>query len=300
MGGRRHGSRRARWCGARSVASRAPLRSAHRRGTRAVRIRGCCDWDAKRARRARDCGQGRFRRLERGARSGHGAAPRSMEGEAANAIGGTAVTNSKKGRDRSGSPRCEPNGLRSRALARVHAQYERRIMNNVHRAEYVECLVAELLGPEWTLPWTCGYDWAPWDLQHESGCKLEVKQSAARQPWHKGDDYTASPPRFDIGPRKQYETFEGVRKEGPVRPAHIYVFAWNGETRERRADHRDPEHWTFFVLRAERLPGEQQSIGLSRLGAMVEGVPFDQVADSVTHLMEESSTAARRCSCSTR
>ena len=35
----------------------------------------------------------------------------------------------------------DPKVLHERALARLHRQYERRIMNNVHRAEYVECLV---------------------------------------------------------------------------------------------------------------------------------------------------------------
>ena len=35
------------------------------------------------------------------------------------------------------------------------------LMLPIHRADYVECLVATLLGPAWTLPWTNGYDWAP-------------------------------------------------------------------------------------------------------------------------------------------
>ena len=32
-------------------------------------------------------------------------------------------------------------------------------MNNTHRAEYVECLVVNLLGNAWTLPWAEGWDW---------------------------------------------------------------------------------------------------------------------------------------------
>ena len=180
----------------------------------------------------------------------------------------------------------DPKVLHERALSRLHRQYKRRIMNNVHRAEYVECLVAEILGPKWTLPWTCGYDWAPWDFEHDSRCKLEVKQSAARQPWHMGENYSASPPRFDIAPRKGYYSRESVWIEKPSRHAALYVFAWHGETRECRVDHGDPEQWTFFVLPSRCLPAMQKSIGLSVLEAKVEGVPFDQVAESVGHLME--------------
>lgn len=51
----------------------------------------------------------------------------------------------------SGARGVDPEGIRERTLSRLHEQFERRIMNNVHRGEYVECLVAKLLGPEWAL-----------------------------------------------------------------------------------------------------------------------------------------------------
>ncbi|MDE2914563.1 MAG: hypothetical protein OXL68_16740 [Paracoccaceae bacterium] len=51
-----------------------------------------------------------------------------------------------------------------------------------HRQEYLVCLVAELLAPEWVSPWTMGHDWAPWDLEHGSGARIQIKQSAARDP----------------------------------------------------------------------------------------------------------------------
>ncbi len=92
-------------------------------------------------------------------------------------------------------------------------------MNNVHRAEYVECLLTELLGSGWTLPWTQEYDWAPWDPEHDSGCRLEVEQSAARQPRHTGENATAGPARFDIAPRTGYRRRHGVWIDEPGRPA---------------------------------------------------------------------------------
>ena len=169
-------------------------------------------------------------------------------------------------------------------------------MNNVHRAEYVECLVAELLGPEWTLPWRENYDWAPWDLRHASDWKLEVKQSAARQPWHTGENFSASPPRFDIAPCTGYWRRDGVWIDEPGRPADIYVFAWHGETREDRVDHRDPEQWMFFILPSRCLPEMQKGIGLTVLERKVKGVRYGGVLHSVARLMKGNPTTG---SCST-
>ena len=117
--------------------------------------------------------------------------------------------------------------LQDRALDTVFDRYNRCVMNNIQRGDYAECLVAELLGPEWVLPWTTGYDWAPWDLKHRSTkVKIEIRQSAARQPWDTCEDFEAKPPKFDIAPRKGYWTRdndEWIPKRG--RHAPIYIFA---------------------------------------------------------------------------
>ena len=79
--------------------------------------------------------------------------------------------------------------------------------------------------------------WELWDLQNDSGVKLEVKQGAAAQSWRG----FPSSPRFDIAPR-----------DGFGRSAHIYVFAC-GEGYET-ADHRDPNEWEFYVVAEGDLP----------------------------------------------
>ena len=61
------------------------------------------------------------------------------------------------------------NSVQEQTLATVFGRYDRCVTNNIHRADYVECLVATLLGPAWTLPWRSGNDWAPWGLEHVSG-----------------------------------------------------------------------------------------------------------------------------------
>ena len=177
--------------------------------------------------------------------------------------------------------------LRKRTLDTVLRQYNRKIMNNIHRAEYVECLVANLLGGRWTLPWTDGWDWAPWDLRHDSGTKLEVKQSAARQRWHREEDFVAKPPRFDIAPRKGYWMAKGDWVDVRGRAADIYVFAWHPETSAKLADQRDPGQWMFYVVRTEYLPPEQKSIGLAGIKERAPMVRADALASAIESLLNE-------------
>ena len=153
--------------------------------------------------------------------------------------------------------------LKQRTLDTVLGRYNRKIMNNIHRAEYVECLVAILLGKRWTLPWTEGWDWASWDLRHDTGTTLEIKQSAALQPWSRKENSRTRFPRFDIAPRKGYWKTGNKWVDGPGRAADIYVFAWHPETNEQHADQRDPEQWTFYVVKTKDLPPQQKTINLS-------------------------------------
>ena len=165
------------------------------------------------------------------------------------------------------------------------SRYDRPVMNNVHRAEYGECMVAELLEPNWVLPWMDGYDWAPWDLHDGSGMKIEIKQSAALQTWQAGRGEQARSPRFDIAPRKGYWTADATWIDNPARPANIYVFAWHPEMEESVADHRSPGQWKFFVVPSDRLPPEQRSIGLAGLKRLAEAVGFESLASTVRELV---------------
>lgn len=156
--------------------------------------------------------------------------------------------------------------LQEQALETVSERYNRRVMNNIHRAEYLECLVAALLGPDWILPWKTGYDWAPWDLEHiSSGTRIEIKQSAAYQPWHSDDHVQRNSPRYDISPRKGYWTRDSQWIDNPGRPAHIYIFAWHPVTDRELVDHRMPEQWIFHAAPSGILPARQGSISLSAL-----------------------------------
>ena len=173
------------------------------------------------------------------------------------------------------------------AFALLRLRYERRIMSNVDRAGFVECMVRTLLGTEWELMWILGDDWAPWDIEHSlSGAKIEIKQSAARQSWHPQNVSTRGVPRFDIKPRRQYLPTERRWTGKPARAADLYIFCWHPEARRQFADHGDPGQWEFIVVPTQRLPTGQKTIGLPGLRKLGESVRSDALAMAVEKILE--------------
>ncbi len=156
--------------------------------------------------------------------------------------------------------------MHNRILEMLIRRYDRRIMNNVQRGDYVECMIATALGADWRLTSEEGWDWAAWDCEHAaSGARLEIKQSAARQSWDREADGPRRNPGFDVRPRKGYWPKDGgAWVTHPGRLADVYVFAWHGKADEE-ADHRDATQWRFFVVAERLLPTGHKSVGLSRL-----------------------------------
>ena len=143
--------------------------------------------------------------------------------------------------------------------------YEQPLINNVHRGDYVECMIALALEPAWRLtkPWTS------WDLVHEkTGARIEVKQSAAVAPWAQ---VRPARGRFDIRLRTGYYSEDGAWTKTPQRKRHacLYVFAWHPRE-DTNADHRRLDQWEFFVVAETCLPPEQGSISLGPLIELVE------------------------------
>jgi hypothetical protein len=135
-------------------------------------------------------------------------------------------------------------------------------MSNLTRPIYVEAMVKMILGDRWTLL----ADWNGWDLERDDKKRLEVKQSAARQPWSAALGSKPSPARFDIAPRKGYWTDDGSRWVDQVgRFADVYVFAHHPVFDEDLCDQRDSAQWQFWILPTPKLPESQKSIGIDRL-----------------------------------
>jgi hypothetical protein len=129
------------------------------------------------------------------------------------------------------------------------------LISNMYRGLIAEIVIGAALGPKWHL---CSGDWKSWDFQHVDGCRLEVKQSAARQTWT--GSRKATSPIFDIRARTGY--FEGAEWfPQPGRPAQIYVFAHH-PVMDGSADHCDPAQWRFHIVPVPLLPiGKRISLG---------------------------------------
>lgn len=178
-----------------------------------------------------------------------------------------------------GQPHAE---LRRRIEALLVQRY-RGVINNVHRGDYVECLVAEAAGKGWNLTWAAGLDWALWDISHESGARIEVKQSAARQTWDLKEQAPQRTGKFSIRLKSWHWNEDGVWKELPnrARTADIYVFAWHGERRHCRANHADPAQWRFYVVAESELPYLQESITLTNLDGLASPCGFGELGREI-------------------
>ena len=153
----------------------------------------------------------------------------------------------------------------------VTRAYQAPVMNNVHRSEYVEAMVAVALVES---GWSRTMPWDSWDFEHkELELKMEVKQSAAAQAWSPGR--ASSPPRFDIRARTGYWDRSGRWRSAPGRHADVYVFAWHGGV-GKSTDQREPMSWQFYVVRERDLP-DQKTIGLSAIQRLAQPCRADRL-----------------------
>ncbi|WSH64901.1 hypothetical protein U8Q05_25780 [Rhizobium ruizarguesonis] len=163
--------------------------------------------------------------------------------------------------------------------AAANAMFGNTLVNNVHRAILVEALVSRALNADWT--WV-SKDWAWCDFIHQGGTRLEVKQSAARQTWHKDGD-PPSKSSFDIAARQG--AWEGSKWiPGNGRNAEIYVFGHHPLT-GAEADHADPVQWVFHVVPTSLLPPPpRRVISLAALAGLSRSVHVEELGQEVERI----------------
>jgi hypothetical protein len=151
------------------------------------------------------------------------------------------------------------NDIALRLAARI---FDQPIIQNQYRSAFVEAMIEPYLSVgRWRYT---GDGWSGWDFERDDGSRLELKQSAAHQTWSDARQLKTKG-AFDIASRTGY-FYEGGTKYAaePGRCAQIYVFAWN-PIYGPDTDHRNPDQWEFFVLRAKLLPEGQKTIALSKI-----------------------------------
>ena len=159
--------------------------------------------------------------------------------------------------------------------------YRTPIMNNVHRSEYVEAIVAVAL---LDAGWKRTTSWDSWDFEHESGWRMEFKQSAAAQAW--SHRRASSRPRFDIRARSGYWDRSGRWRSSPGRHADVYVFAWHQEV-GKSADQREPMSWQFYIVRERDLP-DQKTIALSVIRRLSQSCRTDELHSRLEAVMTQA------------
>ena len=177
-----------------------------------------------------------------------------------------------------------PNCLHQRILRRLLSPYDTPLMGNSYRGAYIEVLIAEALGSDWSLS---GNDWGPWDLQHRNGARLEVKQSAALQPWaSSGALRRIRKPTFDISFKRGFwrDVNDWAPIAAPARLADLYVFAWHPVIDPALADHRNPAQWQFYVVEERRLHPRRKTITLNPLRKRTVAIPYVSLAKAVTRI----------------
>jgi hypothetical protein len=154
------------------------------------------------------------------------------------------------------------------------AAFGERLISNIYRGLIAEVIVGAALRPEWQL---CSGDWRGWDFEHVDGCRLEVKQSAARQTWT--GSRSATNPIFDIRARSGY--FKGADWiPQPGRLAQIYVFAYHPVFDARSTDHCDPAQWRFHIVPVSLLP-IGKTISLVRLAQITRAGEWSDLSETV-------------------
>jgi hypothetical protein len=149
------------------------------------------------------------------------------------------------------------------------------VIQNQYRSAFVEALIAPYLKSSgWSYT---GDDWKGWDFEHSNGARMEIKQSAAVQTWHRRDGKRTKG-QFDIAARSGY--FDELAKwtAEPGRCADVYVFAWNGHGHDDGVDHHDQTQWQFYVVPSAMLPEGQQSISLSKLKKLAAELRISDLA----------------------
>ncbi len=136
--------------------------------------------------------------------------------------------------------------------------------------------------------WSVTDTWAAWDLtQQNTGARIEVKQSAARQTWASNMNAARQAPTFDIAPRSgYYADGESEWVETDLRRhADVYIMVWHGEGDPQLAGHRQPGQWRFSP--EHPLPPGQKTISLNPLASLGHAHSYAELAEAVRTAVDE-------------
>lgn len=153
------------------------------------------------------------------------------------------------------------------------------LVSNAIRGRLAEYLVARALGID-----TNGVrnEWDAFDLQTETGIKIEVKSASYIQSWHQSK---LSEIIFRVPPTHAFDPENNQMSMNSKRQADIYIFALLACQNKKEIDPLNIMQWRFYMLPAEILNSRtrsQHSITLRSLEAIAKGpVLFRELRDAL-------------------
>lgn len=126
-------------------------------------------------------------------------------------------------------------------------------------------------------------EWDAYDLETDTGIKIEVKSAAYIQSWHQAKLSRIS---FQVQMKLAWDANTNRRENKARRPADVYVFALLAHQDKKTVDPLNLEQWKFYVLPTETLnkrKRSQHSITLKSLEKLCGGaVKFTELKTAVT------------------
>lgn len=126
-------------------------------------------------------------------------------------------------------------------------------------------------------------EWDAYDLETESGLKIEVKSAAYLQTW---EQKRHSIIRFDIASKKAWYFQTNQSAKEALRSADLYVFCIFATKDKKFADPLNPNQWFFLMCPTSTLSkhfGTQRSVSLSALEAIgLERLDFDALGTKIS------------------
>ena len=157
------------------------------------------------------------------------------------------------------------------------------LVDNTQRGVLAEYLVAQAL----KLGHGLRTSWDPYDLQLESGIRIEVKSSAYIQSWFQKGYSKVS---FSIKETHSWSDENGYESE-IRRQAQIYVFCILKHKDPTTIDPLNLDQWDFIVVPASKIAEKypnHKSISLIKLRELgFPEIPFEQIADTVAAVVQQ-------------
>lgn len=158
------------------------------------------------------------------------------------------------------------------------------ILSNATRGRFAEFVVSTAVGLD---PEKLRNEWDAYDLETETGIKIEVKSAAYIQSWHQKNYSSIT---FSIKPARYWDAQTNIQHREPKRHADLYVFCHLKHKDQKTIDPLKMEQWDFYILPTCRLDNykrSQSSITINSLPKLTEPITYSELKNEIKKAYNE-------------